>query len=140
MATHKNLSLVNPKELSRTSEIDASSQLLIQSLQDFSYFRRSFFLLRLPISISDEICFPKLTEGSLIFESPRKKGVSVSFKHIVSGLERILHADGQSKYGIAKFTNYWCEDAPLFEVHFTSENALEKFLESVGNFLPRPGI
>ena len=92
-----------------------------------SQFHGSFFLLRLPISINGEQCLPKSHQGHLVLEGGN--GLYVSFSDIVTSLEKVIDAR-QRRYGIAKVTNCWCEDAPLFEVLFTSEDGLKCLLDS----------
>ena len=95
-----------------------------------SQFHGSFFLLRLPVSINGEQCSPKSHREHLVLEGGN--GLYISFSDTVTSLEKIIDAH-QRRYGIAKVANCWSEDAPLFEVLFTSEDGLKRLLDTATN-------
>ena len=62
-------------------------------------------------------------EGNLTLACPNQPAFSISFPHLFSHVERTVR-----DFGVSKVSNCWCDEAPLFEVLFTSKNDLSRFL------------
>ncbi len=87
-----------------------------------STYHSSFFLVRTGLSISEQPAEIERSSGELTLccRSPR---LSIPFPSIYSEVEDTL-----KKHGVGRVSNFFCEDAPLFQVRFDSEYNLTKFL------------
>lgn len=87
-----------------------------------SAYYSSFFVLRTSINIGGQPAVINCTSGKLILGC-RYPDLTVPLSSLISRLEEILQ-----RYGVLNVGNFYCEDDPLFQVGFTSEYTLSKFL------------
>ena len=87
-----------------------------------SSYYSSLFLLRTSVTLGGQPAVIEYTSGQLTLSFHYPK-LSVAFPTISAALEDILR-----KYGVHHIGNFFCEDAPLYEVSFQSQYFLKKFL------------
>ena len=63
-------------------------------------------------------------DGHLTINS-RYPSLSITFDSLITEVDTVM-----KKYGLEGVSNYWCEDVPLFELKFSSEDCLKKLLHS----------
>lgn len=51
--------------------------------------------------------------------------LSITFDSLITEVDTVM-----KKYGLEGVSNYWCEETPLFEIKFSSQHGLRKFLRS----------
>ena len=81
-----------------------------------------FFLLRTAVTINGQSAQVGYSDGQLTLNC-RYPSIGITFPSLSSKLEDVL-----KKYGVSHVANFWCEQVPLFQVHFSCESALRKFL------------
>ena len=92
--------------------------------QPYHHYRSSFFLFRLYMTVNGQPSVVSASpSGNLVLECPDQPATSISFPDLFHHVERILR-----DFGVSKVTNCWCDEAPLFEVLFTSQNDLRQFV------------
>lgn len=87
-----------------------------------STYYNNFFLLRTSVTIGGQPAVINCISGKLTLGC-RYPELSVAFPSVSIRVEEILQ-----KYGVLNVGNFYCEDAPLFQVGFSSEYMLRKFL------------
>ncbi len=87
-----------------------------------STYYSSFFLLRASVSIGGQPAIINFDAGQLTLNC-RLPHRSVAFPTISAQLEDIL-----KKFGVLNVGNFYCEDVPLYQITFSSEYAVKKFL------------
>ena len=86
----------------------------------------SFFVLRTHVTIDGEPTEIDLSLSSELTLKSRNSQHSVPFCTIHADLEAVLRENGVSNVG-----NVFCEDAPLYQVFFSSEQNLKQLLQSI---------
>ena len=89
----------------------------------YTTYYNSFFLLRTPVTISGQLAEIGYSQSSELTLNSRYSNLSVTFRSISSNIETAL-----KKYGVSHVSSFWCEQVPLFQVNFSSEYELRKFL------------
>ena len=89
----------------------------------YTTYYSSFFLLRTPVTISGQPAEIGYSQSSELTLNSRYPNLGVTFRSISSNLETVL-----KKYGVSHVSSFWCEQVPLFQVNFSSEYKLRKFL------------
>ena len=88
-------------------------------------YHNSFFLLRIPVTVSGHLAEIGYSQSSELTLNSHCPSLSVSFHSISTNLKTVL-----MKYGVSHVGTFWYEHVPLFQVVFSSENGLEKFLRA----------
>ena len=101
-----------------TQELKESFKLSIHT----NYYN-SFFLLRTAVVINGEQAVVEVDEDGWLTLKSRYPEVAVTFDSLVTDVNDILQRNG-----MAATTNYWCEEAPLFEVKVSSKENLKQLL------------
>ena len=87
----------------------------------------SFFLLRTEVVINGQKAVVGTDEKGWLTLNSRYPEVGVTFDSLVTDLNMILQ-----KKGMEPVTNYWCEEAPIFEVRVSSQKDLKRLLHLEG--------
>ena len=85
-------------------------------------YHQSFFILKTPLSINGDPV-QITTENGYLTLSCRNPPVSITFDSFVTEVDAVV-----KNYGLEGVSNYWCEEVPLFEIKFSSQDGLRKFL------------
>lgn len=109
--------------------MDVSATQLQQSVPNLTYktYHKNFFLLRTDIVINGQRAQVDVDEKGWLTLNCRNPKVGVTFDSLVTDVNEVLQ-----QHGLHSISNYWCEDAPLFELKGTSRNELEKLLSLEG--------
>ena len=87
-------------------------------------YYQNFFLLRVPLMISGQLTHITSDDGHLTIGC-RYPPLSITFDSLIIEVDTVM-----KKYGLEGVSNYWCEDVPLFELKFSSQDCLKRLLHS----------
>ena len=90
----------------------------------FTSYTNSFFLLRVPLMINEQLSAIGCSEGMLTLNS-RYPSLGITFDSLFKDVNAVV-----KKYGISELTNYWIEDVPLFELKYSTPDGMKKFIRS----------
>ena len=100
------------------------SELRSSTYHRFTAYTNSFFLLRVPLMINEQLSAIGCSEGRLTLNS-RYPSLGITFDSLFSDVNAVV-----KKYGISEITNHWIEDVPLFELKYSSPDGMAKFIRS----------
>ncbi len=90
----------------------------------YSTYYGSFFLLRASVTICGQQAVIEYSTSGELTLNCRNPSLSVPLPSISAKVEDII-----KKYGVSHVGNFFCEDVPLYQVSFSSEYNLRKFLK-----------
>ena len=85
-------------------------------------YHLTFFVLKTPLMMNGQPAQITSDDGYLTL-SCRYPPVSITFDSLITEVDAVV-----KKYGLEGVSNYWCEEAPLFELKLSSQHGLRKFL------------
>ena len=100
------------------------SELRSSTYHRFTSYTNSFFLLRVPLMINEQLSAIGCSEGMLTLNS-RYPSLGITFDSLFKDVNAVV-----KKYGISELTNYWIEDVPLFELKYSTPDGMKKFIRS----------
>ena len=100
------------------------SQLRSSTYHRFTSYTNSFFLLRIPLMINEQLSAIGCSEGMLTLNS-RYPSLGITFASLFNDVNAVV-----KKYGISELANYWIEDVPLFELKYSTPDGMKKFIHS----------
>ena len=103
-------------------EIDPSQ--LSSTYYRFTTYTNSFFLLRVPMMINEQLSTIGCSEGMLTLNS-RYPSLGITFDSLFDDVNTVV-----KKYGISEITKPWIEDVPLFKLEYSTPDGLKKFIHS----------
>ena len=74
--------------------------------------------------ISEQLTHITSDDGHLTIGC-RYPPLSITFDSLITEVDTVM-----KKYGLEGVSNYWCEDVPLFELKFSSQDCLKRLLHS----------
>ena len=105
-------------------EVDPS-ELKSSTYHRFTTYTNSFFLLRVPLMINEQLSAIGCSEGMLTLNS-RYPSLGITFESLFKDVNTVV-----KRYGISEITNHWIEDdVPLFELKYSSPDGMAKFIRS----------
>ena len=104
----------------KTQALSVGSSNLFQHAH--TAYNLSFFLLRSPLMMNGQPAQITSDDGYLTL-SCRYPPVSITFDSLITKVDAVV-----KKYGLEGVSNYWCEEAPLFQLKLSSQHGLRKFL------------
>ena len=90
----------------------------------FTSYKNSFFLLRVPLMINEQLSTIGCSKGMLTLNS-RYPSFEITFDILFNVVNTVV-----KKYGISEVTNCWIEDVPLFELKHSTPDGMKKFIQS----------
>ena len=87
-------------------------------------YHLNFFLLRVPFSVCGQPAEITTDDGHLTIGC-RYPPVSIAFDSLVTEVDNTV-----KKYGLGRVSNYWCDDAPLYELKLLSQDDLRRLFRS----------
>ena len=100
------------------------SELRSSTYHRFTSYTNSFFLLRVPLMINEQLSAIGCSEGMLTLNS-RYPSLGITFDSLFKDVNAVV-----KKYGISELANYWIEDVPLFELKYSTPDGMKKFIRS----------
>ena len=92
-------------------------------LRPHTTYYKNFFLFRVPIIISGQPAQVGIDDRGWLALNSRYPGVGVTFDSLIHDVREVLQ-----EHGAGDVSNFWCEEAPLFELKITTPNELKKLL------------
>ena len=90
----------------------------------FTTYTNSFFLLRVPMMINEQLSTIGCSEEMLTLNS-RYPSLGITFDSLFDDVNAVV-----KKYGISEITNPWIEDVPLFKLEYSTPDGMKKFIHS----------
>ena len=94
-------------------------------LRPHTTYYKSFFLFRVPVIINGQPAQVGIDDRGWLTLNSRYPGVGVTFDSLIHDVREVLQ-----EQGAGDVSNFWCEEAPLFELKITTKNELRKLLTS----------
>ena len=85
-------------------------------------YHQSFFILKTHLDMNGQPAQITSEDGHLTL-SCRNPPVSITFDSLITEVDAVV-----KKCGLEGVSNYWCEEVPLFELKFSSQDGLRRFL------------
>ena len=92
----------------------------------YSTYYGSFFLLRVPVTINEQAAVIEYSQSGELTINSRDPKHGFPLSSVSADLKAILKENGVTDVG-----HLFCEEAPLYQVTFSSEDSLRKFLSSM---------
>ena len=88
-------------------------------------YYNGFFLLRMPLIINGQPAEISYNDKGKLTLNCRYPSLSITFDSLFNDVNTVVE-----KYGLSGITNYWCEDAPLFQLKFSTPDGMKTFINT----------